>query len=447
MFPSGVEKYLSRFGLGKWKLEPPLNKKFTAAVVIPAICEFENICQLLESLSTNDKEYFDSTVFIFVINNPFSSSKEVKADNEKSISLIRSIIRKENSLNDDLINKIISSGMNIAMVDASSFGNELPEKEAGAGLARKIGVNLALTVFDYSSEDKKIIISLDADCIVEKNYLSEIVNSFNRRNLNAAVINYAHEISGEESEAIICYEIFLRYYELGLKFAGSPFAFHAIGSTITCNYESYIKAGGMNKRKAGEDFYFLEKLAKVTSIDRINGTTVHPSPRGSWRVPFGTGQRVNRFLSKTQNEYLLYEPNSFQILKKWLEVFLHSGYFKTDFLIDTADKIDKRLKDFLIDQNFMDDWNMILINSKSSDQIKQQKINWFDGFKTMKLIHYLRDNGMPMVNMFDALDELLEMFDHEFSEEAKIVSAERKNQPVPSIEIQMKYLNLLRIIL
>ena len=232
-----------------------------------------------------------------------------------------------------------------------------------------------------------------------------------------------------------------------MKFAGSPFAFHAIGSTIACDYESYIKAGGMNKRKAGEDFYFLEKLAKITSIERINGTTVHPSPRGSWRVPFGTGQRVNRFLSKTQNEYLLYNPDSFLILKRWLDVFLLSDISGTIPLLSSAQAIDTRLKDFLLNQNFENDWNKILLNSTTSIQINRQKINWFDGFMTLKLIHYLRDNGMPMVNMFDVLDKFLKMFVHEYAEEAKIISVERKNQPVPSIEIQMKYLNLLRRIL
>ena len=444
MIPGTVEKYLSKYGLLNWKIELRVRNKFTAAVVIPAICEYANIRRLLDSLLENDKEYFSSTLFIFVINNPASSSNEIKDDNEKSVCLLRSIIGKENSLNDKLIDKIISSGTNLALVDATSFGKELPEKDAGAGLARKIGMDLALTVFDYDSVNKKILISLDADCIVEKNYLSEIVNSFNGRNLHAAVINYAHEICGAESEAIICYEIFLRYYELGLKFAGSPFAFHAIGSTIACDYDCYIKAGGMNKRKAGEDFYFLEKLAKNFPLERIDSTTVHPSPRGSWRVPFGTGQRVNRYLSKVQNEYFLYNPVSLLIFKKWLDVFLRSDNFGTKPLINSAEAIDTRLKDFLLNQNFEDDWNKILANSATSIQINRQKINWFDGFRTMKLIHYFRDNGLPMINMFDALDTLLPMLGGDFVPEAQRISSRRKNQPVPTIEIQTEYLNLLR---
>ena len=194
MIPGTVEKYLIKYGLPNWNIDLQVNNKFTAAVVIPAICEYANIRRLLNSLSDSDKEYFSSTLFIFVVNNPVSSPLEVKEDNLKSISFLRSIIKKENLTGNEIVSKIISSGINLGLVNASSSGNELPGKDAGAGLARKIGMDLALTVFDYSSAEKKIIISLDADCIVEKNYLSEIVNSFNRRNLNAAVINYAHEI-------------------------------------------------------------------------------------------------------------------------------------------------------------------------------------------------------------------------------------------------------------
>ena len=80
--------------------------------------------------------------------------------------------------------------LNIAIADASTEGFELPEKEGGVGLARKIGMDLALRYFDYSSDKKNILICLDADCAVEKNYLREIYDNYNGRNLSAAVLNF-----------------------------------------------------------------------------------------------------------------------------------------------------------------------------------------------------------------------------------------------------------------
>ena len=83
-------------------------------------------------------------------------------------------------------------------------------------------------------------------------------------------------------------------YVIGLSYAGSPYAFHAIGSTMSCTAEAYAAVRGMNRRTAAEDFHFLDKLAKLGRIGHIEKTTVFPSPRTSHRVPFGTGQRMLR---------------------------------------------------------------------------------------------------------------------------------------------------------
>ncbi len=436
--PVKVDKYLKKFAGGNWKLYPDEFKYINNAIVIPVISEFENIKRLIVSLSENDPQYFDSTLIIFVVNNLTSSNVEVKENNQKCLSLLYQLINNKNPDKDAFVEKILASKLNIALVDASSKGNELPEKDGGVGLARKIGMDLALTVFDYSSSTKKLLFCLDADCLVEKNYITSVVNNFNSRNLSAAVVNYQHDVASENETipAIICYEIFLRYYVLGLKFANSHYAFHTIGSTIICDYESYIKVGGMNKQKAAEDFYFLEKMAKNVNVDRIEDTTVYPSSRGSWRVPFGTGQRVNRFLQKAQNEYVLYNPKSFFILKQWLKIFDDVKECGATEYLKIAKGIDKDLYDFLIEQNFSNDWEKILLNSKTEDQIYNQKIRWFDGFKTLKLIHYLRDKSYPLMNMFDALDEMLKNFDIKF--------ADRKGISIPTVEIQIKYLELLR---
>ncbi len=446
MIPIEVKKYLGKYSLSSWKIEASSLENLTSVVVVPAICELENIKKLLVSLSNNDNRYFSSTLILFVINNSANSTFDVKEDNQKSLKVLREIMGKVNHSNDKFLERIIASNLRVGLVDASSPGKELPDKDAGVGLARKIGMDLALSVFDYQSKNKKILICLDADCTVENNYLTEIINNFNSKNISAAVVNYSHPIieDNENSEAIISYEIFLRFYDLGLIFANSPFAFPTIGSTMICDYESYIKVEGMNKRKAAEDFYFLEKLAKNYSIEKIKNTIVYPSSRSSWRVPFGTGQRVNRFLSQKQNEYLLYDPKSFSILKEWLEVFTSDKISSEGLLLESSKEIDLQLYEFLIQQHFHEDWKKILANSKTLEQLNRQKRNWFDGFKTLKLIHYLRDTKYPMINMFDAIDKLFGMMRNPSTEFATKLSDERKGLSIPPIEIQMEYLTLLR---
>ncbi len=321
------------------------------------------------------------------------------------------------------------------MIDASTPGNELPEKDAGVGLARKTGMDAVLKMFPQN--EKGIIICTDADCTFEKNYLTVTVHAFKDKNADAAVINFRHNLNDPATaEAVICYEIFLRYYTAALKFAGSPFAFHTVGSAMACSKEAYINVEGMNKRKAAEDFYFLEKLAKKFPIEKINDTTVYPSSRSSWRVPFGTGQRVNRFISNKKDEYFLYHPECFVVLKKWNELFLNNNILSGIDYIKAAEMIDKNLAGFLILQHFEKDWQNIQNNIKNKSGIMKQKIRWFDGFRTLKLIHHLRDNEFGTAPMFDALDKLFLLS----GTEIRI----KRNISLPDVSVQMRYLEILR---
>lgn len=421
VIPDKISAYLNKRASDVWKIENDFSKHFQNVIVVPAIAEFENLPVLINSLEQNDARELTNTLLLIVVNNSFSSSEEVKVNNQNTLSYIRNL----------------KSPLNISFIDAASAGKEMDDKNAGVGLARKIGMDLALTKFDYNSSDKRILICTDADCIVDPNYLSEISHEFNKNNFEAAVVKFSHDISGddEETNAIISYEIFLRYYVLGLSFASSDYAFHTIGSTMICTPEAYVKVGGMNKRKAAEDFYFLEKLAKIYPIGKIKTTFVHPSKRSSWRVPFGTGRSIERYLSNTRDEYQLYDPKIFIILKNWLEVF-NSSAPEYSALMESAKIINPKLSDFFIEQ----DLNNFLLKLKQKNisvtEIQKQKHYWFDSFKTLKLIHYLRDTAFPNVNMFDAIDELLKMM----GVENKI----KRNSKIPDIEIQKEYLLMLR---
>jgi len=437
--PANVLSYISKHLIKNYEIEWQVKKGINNVIVIPAIAEYENIKVLLKSLSENDPAFFSSSLFLFVINNSPVSGDAIKEDNLKSINLLRSII--EGNINYDFSREIINSGLQIGLIDASSKGKELNTKHAGVGLTRKIGMDLALTIFDYSLKTKKLIICLDADCKVSTNYLTNIVNDFNKNNLSVAVVNFEHLIDGtdEYNAAIICYEIFLRYYVSGsgLIFVNSDYAFHTIGSTMICDHNAYMKIGGMNKRKAAEDFYFLEKLAKNYPINKIDSATVYPSKRSSWRVPFGTGQRVTRFLSKKQNEYLLFDPAIFEILKEWLNVYNSDEFFDPQIVLKQAKETHIELYDFLLQNNYQKQWEKILSNTKSGKQLTHQKKIWFDGFRTLKLIHHLRDTAFPQINMFDALDML-------FIKLGVNNSINRNGEKVPELEIQKEYLNLLR---
>ncbi len=435
-FPKEVEKYLKKFGCNKWALEKSNDQKFKMAVVVPAISEYENLKILLKSLIENDPKYFSDTIVIIVINNVIGADEKIIEDNQRALKLLRSILNKS-SADETIANEVIAAGLNIGLVDISTGEKAMPVKDGGVGFARKTGMDLALSVFDYNSSGKNILLCTDADSEVSENYFTEVIETFNKEKLKAGYVRFSHPVEdkSESTRAIVCYEIFLRYYVLGLKYTNSPFAIHTIGSTMACDFESYIKIQGMNKRKAAEDFYFMEKLAKNSDIKYIKSATVYPSGRGSWRVPFGTGQRVNRYLAKTQNEFLLYSPECFTVLKKWLNVFNSNEKNNAKEYLIKAEKINQKLMVFLEQQNFVRDWEKIEMNAKTDEQLRKQKLFWFDGFRTLKLIHFLRDESFPMVNMFDALDSLIAEFGKPVPHRKKII---------PSLQTQIEYLELLR---
>jgi hypothetical protein len=422
LIPDKISVYINKRTSSAWQIENDYKKYFQYVIVVPAIAESDNLPKLIKSLEKNDKLELHNTLLLIVVNNSLSSSDEVKNDNQKTLVYLRKI----------------KSKVNISFIDACSPGREMDDKNGGVGFARKIGMDLALTKFDYLSINKNIILCTDADCIVDSDYLSEISQEFNRNNFEAAVVNFAHNISGrnDETKAIICYEIFLRYYVLGLSFAKSDYAFHTIGSTMLCTPDAYVKVEGMNKRKAAEDFYFLEKLAKIYPIGEIKSTTIHPSKRSSWRVPFGTGRSVDRYLSSTRDEYLLYDPKSFIVLKTWLQILYDNSISTQLDLIKISKNIHPVLANFLSQQDFENFINKVLLKNNNPTEIEKQKHFWFDAFRTLKLIHYLRDETYPNINMFSAIDELLRMM--------KIENPIKRKSEIPDLKTQKDYLKLLR---
>lgn len=415
--PPQIYNYLNKRTDKKW-LSDNVQGKYKTVVVIPAIKEFDNIPRLIKSINKNDEEALKNSLLLFVINNSDKSPVEVIEDNTKSLDLLKKYKQEQTNLNIDFI-------------DAFSTGNELPSKNAGVGLARKVGMDQALLYFDYSLSGNGIV-CLDADCEVSSNYLTEIQKHFDN-NFKTAVVKYEHRL---DNDAIINYEIFLRYYVLGLMFAESPYAYHSIGSCMVVEPFTYVKIGGMNKKKAGEDFYFLEKAAKVTEVNSINTTTVFPSSRKSWRVPFGTGQRISRFYENVKNEYVLYNPSSFVVLKEFLKLYFDENN-SPETILSKSETISISLYNFLIENDFLNSLIRIYENAKTREQLYHQKKLWFDAFKTLKLIHHLRDNGFPEETMFTALNEMFDLINETGFK--KYIS-----NNLPPIEKQVEYLTLLR---
>lgn len=419
MIPGGIHQYLDGYAVGApWRIVADCREGIESVVVIPALAESDHLFATLASLAENPRSELARALVICVVNNGNGDTapEDDISDNRKTLRILRwHMGAGEEDIHDAcmlaLLDRIRQSGLRIGYVDAASPGLELPDKDAGVGMARKIGMDLALGVFDYEGCGPHLIFSLDADTLVEGDYLAAVRSAFARNRYAAAVISYAHQTAGspDEQAAICCYELFLRYYVLGLRYAGSPYAFHSVGSTMVCTAGAYAQVRGMNRRKAGEDFYFLDKLAKTGSVGKIATTTVRPSSRASRRVPFGTGKRVARFTGGMENEYTLYNPRSFFILKQWLGGMASCRDSDPEAVLARSARIEPSLEAFLRRYRFNEIWPRLVENSGDEAHLRDHFSRWFDGFKTFKMIRHLATTGFPPVHMFTALETLAEM--------------------------------------
>ncbi|MFT4736127.1 MAG: hypothetical protein ACI92W_000228 [Paraglaciecola sp.] len=275
---------------------------------------------------------------------------------------------------------------------------ELPNKKAGVGLARKIGMDQVARWFQQLNKNGPIV-CFDADSTCSSNYLQEIEKAYYKRKADAAIISYEHPL--DPLSGIITYELHLRYYVNALRFVGFPNAFQTLGSCITVSAQAYVHSGGMNTRKAGEDFYFLHKIAKTVQIEELADCFVYPSDRLSDRVPFGTGKALADFRKK--GKLLTYPMSIFQELEQYFSA-------RRRHQTGTSDTIPDSLSHFEELHDFQSRLIQIKTQSKTEAQYIQRLFEWWDGFKILKYVHYRRDQGVNMISVVEAIHALNQVY-------------------------------------
>ncbi len=391
MHSKQIQKYLrSRAITTPWQLTGIGRSDFQATVVIPALAEAHSLPKTLASLTVNPVESLQQTLILCVINNRADATDEQQAESWQTLNWLQSNPCPQ---------------LNLAWVDAGSPGLELPEKE-GVGLARKIGFDLSLRSLDWAQEP--LLISLDADTLVDENYLPAIFSHFQQGGCGGATLPFRHQVgaTAEEETAIRRYELYLRSYLFGLQQAGSPYAFHSIGSAFACRAAAYLKAGGMNRRSAAEDFYFLQQLAKTGGVEMLSGTLVRPSARFSARVPFGTGRVVQGQVEQGEMLFSFSSAASFAVLRDWLQLVAESWQSPAAALLTRAAEISPLFGEFLQGLDFLSNWQKLQRNHRHRQQFLTAFHGWFDALRTRQLLHRLEDRDSE-ITIGDSVGRLL----------------------------------------
>lgn len=381
--------YLRRRGLrGPWILEGAVNPNARTAVVLPALGEGAFLPETLASLLPGETP----AQVVVVVNNrpPGHADPAQAADNKETLDALRA-------------GRLACPGAALAWVDAASPGREIPPGE-GVGTARKIGLDLALGILDAA--DGAVLASLDGDSPAAPGYLDALAAFGEAPGTWAGWCDFEHPL---DAPAMAAYELHIRCYARGLRWARSPYAFPAIGSTMICTAAAYAAAGGMNRREAGEDFYFLQQLAKTGTVRRVPGATVFPSARASARVPFGTGAKLSQWRGDPEL-IRTYDPRVYAVLRKWLDfarAAADAGAPAGEWMRAAA-AAHPALAAFLEEARFSAAWERLRAEAPTPRHRLRAFHEWFDGLRTLRAVHRLRDAGLDSLPVPRAAARLAE---------------------------------------
>lgn len=364
------------------------------AVVIPAYLEGDiNFC--LDSLFVNQGFAFQA-IIIVVLNHSADAPEETKKFHRSQAEALKEQYTR------------LSPVIQFHVIEA-----EWPAKMAGVGMARKIGLDYASALFHEKNYPQGILVCLDADTVVPVNYLSILHTAFRKHKLNAATIYFEHQLDTANQAAIVDYELHLRLYINGQRLAGYPLAFQTVGSAMACTAEAYNKQGGMVKKKAGEDFYFMQKLMPLGCLADLVDTKVMPSSRESDRVPFGTGRAVKQH--KRLGIQLTYHPESYLYFQDLVSFLDNLALGPDNF--NAFNGLSPHIRDFLEQIDFIKTVTSIYQQASSREALRKRLYNWFNPFMVMKYFHHMRSEGFSDRPIQEVLHTLMHLHGLDFCQD------------------------------
>jgi hypothetical protein len=208
----------------------------------------------------------------------------------------------------------------------------------------------------------------------------------------------------------------LRYYNQLLKYSGHPYAFHTVGSSMVVRSGVYQKQGGMNKRKAGEDFYFLQKLIQLGNFGEIKKAHVYPSARISDRVPFGTGRAMGEWEEKQEEGFMSYHPEMANDLKMLFTLVTTEKEEGSLFL-----KLPQSIREFIGADLWEQKMNEFSTNTSTKEAYIQRFFQWFNLFMCFKFAHFYRDHYQANIPVYEAAANLLKKLHFQLSGNESLV--------------------------
>ncbi len=384
-------------------------------LVVPAYREEPSLLRRLARVPASE----GSTLIILAVNRPESDSDTLaNAALRDALTQAGLPLAMRGSVQVHCLN----AHTDLYLYDMELLRGTTPRSQ-GIGLVRKTACDLALQWMTGGGISGHWLCSTDADALLPQDYFAQLHSA--PPDAVAAVFPFRHvpDMNDACNAATALYELRLHQYVLGLEYAGSPYAFHTLGSAMAVKFGAYTHAHGFPRRAGAEDFYLLNKLAKLGPVARLRGRCIELQSRPSSRVPFGTGPSVAAIMAAHQLDAtpLYYHPQCFSALAALLAALPNLAVLPerdlASLLSGTGDRdgtsgrhrvapaLAHKAAAVLSRLGIAATLDHCRRHASSSAQFVRQFNQWFDGFRTLKFIHALRDDGLPMCSLAE-LDEL-----------------------------------------
>jgi len=411
--PQHSAQYFARYAEPEAALAAPIEGTYDAAIVVPLCRESP---AFLAGYEAARRAFPGRVLLVLVVNGADGASPETHLENQGLLSALAERFgdRTELSLPGVAARAWLAreSLGDVLWLDRASPGVRLPRGE-GVGLARKLGADLAVQLWARGQIACSQIACSDADATLPADYFARLVRAATTEPSSPALLwPFEHVPAGDSAldEATLLYEISLRYYVLGLAAAGSPYAYQSVGSSLCVDARAYVSVRGFPKRAAAEDFYLLDKLAKLGPLRRLNGAPLRLSARFSDRVPFGTGRGTRDIaeLESPRDQFKLYSPALFAALRTvlaGLDAFASSrvpGALRSAIEASSTELVEPTLA-ALESLNVFAALEAAATQAPAGPVLRRRVHTWFDALRTLRFMHLLRDACAPSLPWHDAL--------------------------------------------
>jgi hypothetical protein len=406
-------KYFARYAEPEALLATTISDSYLAALVVPVRGEAPT---LLAGFAAALARAPGRVLLVLVVNATDSANAETHAENQRLLEHLAGQFAEQRSISHAQVRAsgVLGRATNydLLWIDRASAGARLPERE-GVGTVRKLGCDLAALLWARGQIACPRIACSDADVTLPHDYFSVLSGAANESTRSSAWLwPFSHEAGGDRGIdlATVLYELSLRYYVLGLAAAGSCYAYQSVGSTLSVDAPAYLSVRGFPKREAAEDFYLLDKLAKVAPLRRVQALPIRIRARASDRVPFGTGRRSQEIAEQIRvgQEFTLYCPGIFRALSA---VLYGLDGFAASARVEAVEQafsvrvpeLAEATRSVLQSQGVFDALASAARQAPPGPVLRRRIHTWFDALRTLRFVHGLRDRSLPSLPWREAL--------------------------------------------